>query len=178
MRRLKPRFFAGHASQCKIWSLDVIDCCSDKGWGKKLDLVHCRDEDRTLGHAKLNYLVHYLGKYCSEKDPVLGTCLEYKHSYCVFDSKMARIIQEGRLGQLNSSALGTPKHPTCSGMTVKELQNMDLGRIDFVEPEYPFNSGEHDPAAGIANDFKVDAPDSQQTTEEIKRRVQKKAGEQ
>lgn len=174
--KTQASLFAGHASQCKIWSLDLIDCCSDKGWGKKLDLVHCRDEDKALGHAKLNYLVHYLGKYCSQKE--LGVCVEYKHTYCVFDSKIARIIQEGRLGQLNSKALGSAKHPTCSGLSVGELQAMDLGSIDFVEPEYPFNSGERDSKAGIASDFKIDAPDALQTTEEIKRRIQKKAGEQ
>lgn len=166
--------FGGSVTQCKIWSWDFIDCCSDKGWGKKLNLAHCRDEDKALGRAKLNYLVHYLGEFCSKE--VLGVCVEHKRSYCVFPSKMARIIQEERLNQLNPEALGSAKHPTCNGLSVSELQAMDLGRVDFVNPIYPYGSGIKEPKSGIASDFSINSPDSSQTTEEIKRRIQKKAG--
>ncbi|RUQ96657.1 type-F conjugative transfer system mating-pair stabilization protein TraN [Legionella septentrionalis] len=167
--------FAGHVTQCKIWSWDFIDCCSDKGWGKKLNLAHCRDEDKALGQAKLNYLVHYLGKFCSKKE--LGICVEHKRTYCVFNSKMARIIQEERLNQLNAGALGSPKHPTCGGLSVNELQAIDLSRVDFVNPIYPYGSGIKEPKAGIASDFNVNSPSPSQTMEEIKRRIQKKMDE-
>lgn len=170
----KASLFGGHVAQCKIWSLDLIDCCSDKGWGKKIDLVHCRDEDKALGQAKLNYLVHYLGKFCSKKE--LGVCIEHKRSYCVFDSKMARIVQEGRLKQLNAGSLGTAKEPVCAGLSIEELQAMDLGAIDFINPVYPYDEGKPDAQAGIAADFKINAPDSHQKTDEITQRIQKKAG--
>ena len=166
--------FGGHVAQCKIWALDLIDCCSDKGWGKAINLLHCRDEDKALGQAKLNYVVHYLGKFCATE--VAGVCLEHKHSYCVFDSKMARIIQEeGRLKQLNAAALGSAEHPTCAGMSVAELQQLDMGLIDFVKPVYPYQTGEANDAAGIVGDINPDFPNTNQTIDEITRRIQKQA---
>lgn len=167
--------FAGHVAQCKIWSWDFIDCCSDKGWGKALNLAHCRDEDKALGQAKLNYLVHYLGKFCDKE--VLGVCVEYKRSYCVFDSKMARIVQEARLDQHNSNGLGSPEHPLCSGLTVEVLQALDLGRVDFVNPIYPYGSGERNSDAGLAGDLKLNAPNASDVTQAIQNRIQQKLGD-
>jgi len=167
----QANLFAGHVARCKIWAIDFIDCCSDKGWGKAIDLAHCRDEDKALGQAKLNYLVHYLGKYCSNE--VLGVCLEHKHTYCVFDTKMARIIQEeGRLRQLNGGALGTAEHPTCNGLSVKELQRIDFSRVDFLNPVYPFHDGVPLKEAGII----VNSSNATPNVDELIRRVQKKAG--
>lgn len=167
--------FGGKAVQCKIWIADLIDCCHDKGWGKDINLLHCRDEDKALGKAKLNYVAHYLGKFCSTE--VLGVCTEYKHSYCVFPSKMARIIQEARLTQVNGHSLGDAEHPTCAGMSVAELQKMDLERVDFVTPIYPFGHGTPNKAAGIAGDLKIKSQDPKKSIEEVTRRMQKKAGE-
>ena len=168
--------FGGHVAQCKIWALDLIDCCSDKGWGKAIHLLNCRDEDKALGQAKLNYVVHYLGKFCATE--VAGVCLEYKHSYCVFDSKMARIIQEeGRLKQLNSQALGNAEHPTCAGMSVGELQQLDMDKIEFLKPVYPYQTGEPLEAAGIVGDIRPDFPNADKSLDEITRRIQKKASQ-
>lgn len=166
--------FGGKAVQCKIWPINIIDCCHEKGWGKDIDLLHCRDEDKELGKAKINYVAHYLGEFCSEK--VAGVCLEHKRSYCVFPSKMARIIQEARLLQVNANGLGDAENPTCAGMSINELSQMNLGQVDFVAPIYPSGSGEHNPDAGIASDFKVTTRDPTKTIDEVARRLQKKGG--
>ncbi|WP_165483292.1 conjugal transfer protein TraN, partial [Legionella bozemanae] len=113
--------------------------------------------------------------YCSEK--VAGVCLEHKRSYCVFPSKMARIIQEARLTQVNGHGLGDAEHPTCAGMSVAELQKMDLGRVDFVTPIYPFGHGTPNKAAGIAGDLKIKSQDPKKSIDEVLLRMQKKAGE-
>lgn len=168
--------FSGHPVQCKIWFWDIIDCCSNEGWADKLHINLCREEDKALGKAKLNYLAHYVGEYCSKKDPIFGTCLEHKRTYCVFDSKMARIIQaEGRLRQLNPNALGDAEHTSCAGLTVAELQNLDMGRIDFMSPVYPFPEGKPNKEAGIVGDVVLQSPDPSKTMDEIQRRIQKKA---
>ncbi|HHU0101967.1 TPA: type-F conjugative transfer system mating-pair stabilization protein TraN [Legionella pneumophila] len=167
--------FGGKAVQCKIWPLNLIDCCHDKGWGKDIDLLHCREEDKALGRAKLNYVAHYLGEFCSEE--VAGVCLEHKRSYCVFPSKMARIIQEARLTQVNGHGLGDAEHPTCAGMSVAELQKMDLGRVDFVTPIYPYGHGSPTREAGISGDLKIKAQDPKKSIDEVARRMQKKADE-
>lgn len=173
-RKTQATLFGGHPVQCKIWLWNFIDCCSDKGWGKAIHLANCREEDRALGEAKLNYLAHYLGDYCAEK--VLGECVEHKRSYCVFDTKMARIIQEeGRLSQLNSKALGDAEHPACAGLSVAELQQLDMGRIDFLSPVYPYPSGTATKEAGILGDVTLNNPDSSVAMDEIKRRIEQKA---
>lgn len=166
--------FGGVVTQCKKWPLDVIDCCHDKGWGKDIDLFHCREEDREIGKAKLNYVAHYLGEFCSEE--VAGVCLEHKRTYCLFPSKMARIIQEARLNQLNSMGLGDAEHPSCAGMSIAELQKMDLTKVDFVSPIYPFGSGSPNREAGIAGNMKIQAQDPKNTMDEVARRLQQKVG--
>ena len=172
--KTQQSFFGGHVAQCKIWALDLIDCCSDKGWGKDINLLHCRDEDRALGQAKLNYLVHYLGKYCATK--VAGFCTEYKHSYCIFDNKMARIIQEGgRLTQLKTESLGSAAHPSCAGISINELQQLDFEKIEFLKPVYPYQIGKPLKEAGIAYDINSDFPDLDKNMDEIINRIQKKA---
>ncbi|WP_195911854.1 conjugal transfer protein TraN, partial [Legionella pneumophila] len=174
--KTQATLFSGHPVQCKIWVWDIIDCCSNEGWADKLHIDLCREEDKALGKAKLNYLAHYVGEFCSQKDPIFGTCLEHKRTYCVFDSKMARIIQaEGRLRQLNPNALGDAEHTRCAGLSVNELQSLDMGRIDFLNPVYPFPQGQPTKEAGIVGDVVLNSPDASKAMDEIKRRVQKKA---
>jgi len=168
-------FFAGRPVQCKVWLANLVDCCSHKGWADKINLDLCREEDKALGKAKLNYLAHYVGKYCSQRDPVLGACLEHKRTYCIFDSKMARIVQEeGRLKQLNPKALGDAEHTSCPGLTVDELQQLDLGRIDFLNPVYPYPFGEPTKEAGIVGDVGLNTPNAHASVEEIKNRLEQK----
>ena len=174
--KTQATLFSGHPVQCKIWFWDLVDCCSNKGWADKLHINLCREEDKALGQAKLNYLAHYVGDYCSTKDPILGACLEHKRTYCVFNSKMARIIQaEGRLKQLNPNALGDAEHATCAGLSVTELQSLDMGRIDFVSPVYPYPEGKPTKEAGIVGDVVLNTPNASKTMDEIKRRIQQKA---
>ena len=163
--------FSGKVVRCNRLPLDVIDCCSDKGWGKAINLMHCPKEDQDLGRAKLNYLAHHLGEYCAKK--IAGICVERKRTYCVFGTKMARIIQEeGRLKQLNPNALGTAKEPTCGGMSVHDLQALDMGRMEFLKPDYPFGSGIATEAAGIA----VLPPSMATINEEAIRRIKQRVG--
>ena len=155
--------FAGHAYSCEMSSIHFIDCCSNKGWGKKLHLANCNPQDRELGIAKQQYRVHFLGAFCYKKWkwPLHG-CQTKKNTYCVFDSKLARILQvEGRLVQgINSQSLGSAESPYCAGFSVDEMQRLDLSRIDFINPIYPYPSNEHVHEAGIAADINPSFPDS------------------
>ncbi len=172
--KTQTTLFSGHPVQCKIWIWNLIDCCSNEGWADKINLDLCRQEDKDLGKAKLNYLAHYVGEFCSKE--VVGVCTEYKRTYCVFDSKMARIIQEeGRLNQLNPNALGNAQFANCAGLSVDELQQLDMGKIDFVKPVYPYPAGKSTIDAGIMGDVKLKGPDTQKTLDEIRRRIEQKA---
>lgn len=179
-KRGNARLFGGTVARCKISPLHFLDCCSNEGWGKKLNLAHCSDKDKALGQAKLNYTAHYLGKYCAKKLPKpLKGCKTWKNSYCLFDSKLARLIQEeGRLKQLNPASLGTPKNPTCTGLTVEEIQQIDFSRIDFVKPVYPYEGGVPDEAAGIASDLKPNLPEAQGAASVIRKRIEQRTGGQ
>ncbi|WP_192811942.1 conjugal transfer protein TraN, partial [Vibrio harveyi] len=67
------------------------NCCKDSGWGQALG-AKCSEEEKALRKAKAKGLTLYVGQYCAKK--VLGVCTRKKKSYCVYDSKLAKIIQE------------------------------------------------------------------------------------
>lgn len=125
------RAFTGEAQHCKKMAVGFNNCCKDSGWGQDVGLSSCSSEEKALGKAKDKKLTVYVGEYCSKK--VLGVCLEKKRGYCVFDSKLARIVQEqGRRDQLGVG-FGKGKSPDCRGITVDELQRLDFGVMNFSD---------------------------------------------
>ncbi|ECA0362731.1 type-F conjugative transfer system mating-pair stabilization protein TraN [Salmonella enterica subsp. enterica serovar Tchad] len=125
------RAFTGEAQHCKKMAVGFNNCCKDSGWGQDVGLSGCSSEEKALGKAKEKKLTVYVGEYCSKK--VLGVCLEKKRGYCVFDSKLARIVQEqGRRDQLGVG-FGKGKSPDCRGITVDELQRLDFGVMNFSD---------------------------------------------
>ncbi|MEZ8859129.1 type-F conjugative transfer system mating-pair stabilization protein TraN [Vibrio sp. 10N.247.311.51] len=126
-----PMIFTGKGMKCTDAAFGFADCCKDGGWGTSIGVTQCNDEEKALGQAKEQGLTIALGSYCAEK--VLGACIRKKKTYCVFDSKLARIIQEqGSKGQLGIS-LGTAKTPICGALTPEQLQNIDFERLDFSD---------------------------------------------
>lgn len=125
------RAFTGKGMSCKKFAAGFNNCCKDSGWGQDIGLSSCSSDEKALGKAKDRKLTVYVGEYCSKK--VLGVCLEKKRGYCVFDSKLARIVQEqGRRGQLGTG-FGSGSSPDCRGITVDELQRLDFGVMDFSD---------------------------------------------
>jgi conjugal transfer mating pair stabilization protein TraN len=55
-----------------------------------------------------------------------------KESYCCFNSRLARIINEAGRSQISKS-WGGAKSPDCSGLTPEELQSLDFGQMDLTE---------------------------------------------
>ena len=142
-KTVQTQVFGGYAHQCKIRPIRFLDCCSDKGWGKDLHLANCTTEDLQLGHAKLQFRAHYVGEYCSKrvKWPGGSKCTESKRTYCVFYTKISRIIREQ--GPYTQSVFiknfGSPEYPDCSGFMPNELGFLNLGVVNFKDPIYPFN---------------------------------------
>lgn len=118
------RAFTGEAQHCKKMAVGFNNCCKDSGWGQDVGLSSCSSEEKALGKAKDKKLTVYVGEYCSKK--VLGVCLEKKRGYCVFDSKLARIVQEqGRRDQLGVGSVkashrtaGASRWMNCSDSTL------------------------------------------------------------
>lgn len=123
--------FSGRPMYCRKSGFGFSDCCKDSGWGHKLGLAKCSSEENALGQAKEKKLVVYVGTFCSKK--ILKKCIRRKSSYCVFDNKLARIIQyQGRSGQLGIG-FGGASSPNCRGMSVDELQKIDFNRMDYSD---------------------------------------------
>ena len=125
------RAFSGRPMYCRKSGFGFSDCCKDSGWGHKVGLAKCSSEENALGQAKEKKLVVYVGTFCSKK--ILKKCVRRKSSYCVFDNKLARIIQyQGRSGQLGIG-FGGASSPNCRGMSVDELQKIDFNRMDYSD---------------------------------------------
>ena len=125
------RAFSGRPMYCRRSGFGFSDCCKDSGWGHKVGLAKCSSEENALGQAKEKKLVVYVGTFCSKK--ILKKCIQRKSSYCVFDNKLARIIQyQGRSGQLGIG-FGGAGSPDCRGMSVDELQKIDFNRMDYSD---------------------------------------------
>lgn len=124
------RVFAGRVAKCRDVTLGTMNCCRDDGWAKGL-VMQCSQGEQQLGQAKeKGGLVVSIGRYCSNRD-FLGICLDHKQSYCIFPSRIAHAIQvDGRKKQLHRS-FGSPSSPDCSGLSIRELQQLDFKRIDF-----------------------------------------------
>lgn len=66
----------------------------------------------------------YLRSECDHK--LLGRCLVRKRHYCCYNSPLARIVMAGLKDQGYAAS-------DCRGISATELQNYDLGLIDFSE---------------------------------------------
>ena len=135
-----PKIFTGKAMRCTDKAFGFADCCKDGGWGTSIGLAECSEEEKALGQAKEQGITIYLGSYCASE--VLGSCTRRKKTYCTFDSKLARIVQEQGVRKQLGISLGSAKNPVCGAITPEQLQNIDFEYIDFSD----FYSDMHDNA--------------------------------
>lgn len=122
--------FKGQDMRCKKTVVGFSNCCKDSGWGLDLSLAQCSEQEQVLGQKREAGQCHYVGAYCSDKS-IFG-CLARKHTYCCFNSKLARIIHEQGRPQLGID-WGSSKNPNCRGLTPEELTQIDFASIDFTE---------------------------------------------
>lgn len=125
--------FNGKDRRCRSDGVTIAfdDCCKDKDY--LFGLVQCSSEELELAGLKQEGLCHYVGRYCSKK-VFFGGCLEHKKTYCCYNSKLGRIIQEqGRFQLSTFSGWGSDKQPDCRGLTPEEFQMLDFSKIDLSE---------------------------------------------
>ncbi|HAU1387069.1 TPA: type-F conjugative transfer system mating-pair stabilization protein TraN [Legionella pneumophila] len=152
--------FQGQLLECSNLMLGVKNCCRDSGWGIDLNLAHCKDYEKKLGKARENKLVVATGEYCYKRRKIPGGsyCEEHRQTYCVFQSKLARIVQEqGRRDQLHIG-FGTGQGSNCAGITPAQMQLIKFENINFSEFY-----------ADVKN--KQKQPDYQKTAEGIGQRI-------
>ncbi|WP_299006916.1 type-F conjugative transfer system mating-pair stabilization protein TraN [uncultured Shewanella sp.] len=122
--------FTGKAMKCTDKPIGISNCCQDGGWGDDVGITSCSQEEKELGAAKEDKLSIYVGRYCAEK--ILGVCIRDKKSYCVFNSKLARIIQEEGKPQLGLN-FGSAETPDCEALSPNQLQQIDMSAMDFTD---------------------------------------------
>lgn len=117
--------FKGTAMKCQKSALGFKNCCKDNGWGVDVNLAQCSSDEKQLGAKKEEGLAIYVG----ENEHSKGGRVD--KAYCVFDSKIAKLIQEyGRGGQLGIS-FGSGKYPDCRAISPIELAHINLDKIDL-----------------------------------------------
>jgi conjugal transfer mating pair stabilization protein TraN len=95
-------------------------------------LLSCDQSEQLLAmHRDANLCVH-VGSFCSSRVPIIHTCIEQTESYCCFNSRLARIINEQGRGQVGKG-WGSAQSPDCSGFTPAEFQQLDFSRMDLSE---------------------------------------------
>lgn len=98
-------------------------------------MLKCDKSEALLSVKRDNRLCHYVGNYCTRKLNLLFTkiCLQHKETYCCYNSKISRILNEAFQASSSGMGWGAPEAPMCSGMTIAQFQSLDLAKIDFSE---------------------------------------------
>lgn len=123
--------FTGHKAECSEKPIGYSNCCTESGWGQDVGLDNCPEGAKQLHKDRENKLAIKVGRYCSGPEPF--PCIMHSQVFCVFGSKLAKIIQEqGRAGQLRIG-FGDAEEPNCKGITPDQLQAIDLSKIDFQD---------------------------------------------
>lgn len=130
------KIFNGQGKEClqNGWDTTFFNCCNDSVGDFLIFEEHCPDASIETVQAKQAGRTHFIGTYCKRELPLIG-CVQEADVYCVFNSKLGRIIQEqGRL-QLQQFApggrWGSAKSPNCTGFTPEEFQMLDFSQIDL-----------------------------------------------
>ncbi|MBI3755791.1 MAG: conjugal transfer protein TraN [Deltaproteobacteria bacterium] len=121
--------FPGTSYDCRKQLTGYMNCCKDDGafWNS---MDTCSQEEKTLYSKQGDGVCKEIGTYCSSEITWPGgkVCTENKTSYCCFNSKLSRIIQEQGRPQIGKG-WGSPESPDCSGFNMCEFQALDWRRI-------------------------------------------------
>jgi len=130
------KIFNGKGREClaRGWETSFFNCCDtdeDSWWFLR---EACPDQSRIAAQAIASGRAHFVGEYCRMDVWLIG-CIQTANMYCVFNSKMARIVHEQGRRQLRKfgGGWGTPQSPNCRGFTPEEFQMLDFSKIDLSE---------------------------------------------
>ena len=95
-------------------------------------ILSCEQAEQILAMKRDNRPCHGVGSYCSARVPIIRLCIETTQSYCCFNSRLSRILNEQGRAQLGKG-WGGAESPDCSGFTMPQLQALDFSRMDLAE---------------------------------------------
>ena len=148
------RFFTGQRRACHIRLFGLANCCTNSGL--LVGLANCSASERELAEERNAGNTHYLGRYCSKRT-FFGVCIRRSRAWCVFGSKLGRILQQQGRSQLGIG------WSSCRGLTVAEIEGIDFARLDLSEFTQDLMDGSREPAVLL--------PDSGDTGEAMRTRI-------
>ncbi len=132
------KIFNGKGKEClqNGWDTMFFNCCNDSADSFLIFNEFCPEESVVTVQAKQAGRAHFIGTYCKKDIKFIG-CIQRADRYCLFNSKMARIVHEQGRAQLQKFApdgkWGSPEDPNCEGFTPEEFQMLDFSQIDLSE---------------------------------------------
>ena len=148
------RFFTGQRRACHIKLFGLANCCRNSGL--LVGLGNCSAGERELAKERHAGNTHYLGRYCSKRT-FFGACIRRSRAWCVFGSKLGRILHQQARPQLGIG------WGSCRGFTVAEVERIDFARLDLSEFTQDLMDGSREPA--------VTLPEAGQTQSVMRDRV-------
>ena len=134
------RFFAGQRRACHIKLFGLANCC--KNSGLLVGLGNCSASERELAEERNAGNTHYLGRYCSKRT-FFGVCIRRSRAWCVFGSKLGRILHQQARPQLGIG------WGSCRGFTVAEVERIDFAALDLSEFTQDLMDGSREPAVSL-----------------------------
>ena len=122
--RQDMHFFKGQRRACHIHFGGLANCCKDSGL--LVGMANCSASEKELAEERNAGNTHYLGSYCSKKT-LFGICIRRSRAWCVFGSKLGRILQQQGRTQLGIG------WSSCRGLTVAEIEGIDFASLDLSE---------------------------------------------
>lgn len=146
-------FFRGERRSCRIRWGGLANCCKDSG--ALIGLGNCTESERRLAQERHAGTTHYLGTRCAKR--TLGVCVRKERVWCVFGSKLGRILQEAARAQLGIG------WSDCRGFTVEEMERIDFEAVDLTEFTENLIDGAIEPSIAL--------PEAGETRETMRGRV-------
>ena len=134
------RFFKGKRQRCHIHFGGLANCC--KNSGLLVGLANCSASEKELAEERNAGNTHYLGKYCSRRT-FFGICIRRSRAWCVFGSKLGRILQQQGRAQLGIG------WSSCRGLTVPEIEGIDFANLDLSEFTENLMDGSMEPTVSL-----------------------------
>lgn len=116
-------FFPGTRQACQVRLGGLANCCDDKGL--LVDLYHCPAHELAIARERDAGRTVFLGERCVQR--ILNACLKRERGWCVFGSKLGRMLHEQARPRLGID------WSTCRGFAVAEIERIDFDRLDLSD---------------------------------------------
>ena len=133
------RFFTGKRRACRIRWGGLANCCRNSGL--LVGLANCSAAEIELGKQRHAGNTHYLGTRCAKR--IFGVCLKRERVWCVFTSKLGRILHQQARPQLGIG------WGSCRGFSVAEIERIDFDGLDLSEFTENLVDGGKEPSVSL-----------------------------